>query len=469
MERCLIKAGWWRGSSGGLQSPSKTETGFVCSSGARICPTPAPDFKHLFLDYRLLIARRYLTSPRSVSLISRITAISVVGVAVGVASLVVVLSVLNGFFDFVRDMLVSYDPHIRITAVDERGFSDEQAVIDLIQDHPSIQSVAPYVEGKAMLLHDGSGDINKVVIVRGVVAETLSGSDGVVAGTTFGSFELDRVDGRPGIVIGRRLGERLLLAPGSSSIEASRIALLSAPALERMSSSVLSSSPIRQFEVRGLFQLESVFDESHVFVDLDEARRLFRMGRSVSGIDIRLDDLDDAEAVQAWIAGRVDTELFEVLTWYDLQRSLYDVMRLEKFGASLVLLLIVIVAAFNIVGSLTMIVIEKRRDVGALRAMGVSKRNIKRIFLSEGALIGVVGAGVGLILGLGLALAQQTWGLVHLPGAENFLIDPYPVVINWLDVAAIGVVALGLCVLAAWYPAVRAAHIEPADALRAQG
>jgi lipoprotein-releasing system permease protein len=155
-----------------------------------------------------------------------------------------------------------------------------------------------------------------------------------------------------------------------------------------------------------------------------------------------------------------------VQTWYDLQRSLYDVMRLEKWGASFVLALIIVVAAFNIVGSLTMIVIEKRRDLGALQAMGASRRDIRRIFLLEGALVGVIGSGVGLVLGLGLALAQQHFGLVPLAGAEAFIIDAYPVAVRWGDVALIVVVAVGLCAAASVYPAARASAVEPAQAVR---
>ena len=163
-----------------------------------------------------------------------------------------------------------------------------------------------------------------------------SGEDGVAASTTMGQFDVSRVDGRPGIVMGRRLGERLLLSPGGGSAEASRVALLSAPAIERMYTRVLQSSPFRQFEVRGLFQLEAVFDESHAFIDLGEAQRLFSMGRHVSGVELRLHDLDQAEAVKAWLQEELDETRFEAQTWYDLQKSLYDVMRLEKFGASLI-------------------------------------------------------------------------------------------------------------------------------------
>jgi lipoprotein-releasing system permease protein len=390
-------------------------------------------------------------------------------VALGVAALIVVLSVLNGFFEFVRDMLISYDPHVRIVSVEERGFEPDDSLLAAVAAWPGVVSVSPYVEGKAMLLHEGRADVNKVVIVRGVDRSSLDTHSGVVAATTYGAFDVDRVDGRPGIVLGRRLGERLLLSPGGGSAPPSRVALLSAPAIERMYTRVLSSSPIRQFEVRGLFQLETVFDESHAFVGLKEAQALFRMGQTVSGIDVRLSRLDDTAAYREWLTGRVDEERFAVLTWYDLHKSLYDVMQLEKWGASIVLLLIVIVAAFNIIGSLTMIVIEKQGDVGALRAIGVSARNIRRIFLTEGALIGFVGAGAGLLIGVAVSWVQMRFGLVSLPGSESFLIDAYPVSIRPLDLAVVTGSALLLCILAAWYPAHRAASIDPAKALRMDG
>ena len=157
---------------------------------------------------------------------------------------------------------------------------------------------------------------------------------------------------------------------------------------------------------------------------------------------------------------------FEVLTWYDLQKALYDVMRLEKWGASLILALIIIVAAFNIVGSLTMVVIEKRRDLGVLQAMGVSRRNVRRIFLLEGLFIGGIGSGFGLVLGLALCFLQKEFALVPLASAESFIIDAYPVSVELFDIAVIVTIALTLCVLAALYPAARAASVQPAVAVR---
>jgi len=365
--------------------------------------------------------------------------------------------------------MVSFDPHIKIVSLEERGLASPDSIIGLATQNQHVLSASAFVEGKAMLLHQGAGDVNKVVLVRGVDAAFADEQDGVATATTLGSFSVDPVDGRPGIVLGRKLGERLLLSPAGGTAEASRVALLSAPAIEKMYTRVLQSSPFRQFEVRGLFQLEAVFDESHAFISIEEAQRLFSMNGKVSGVELRLHDLDQAEEVREWLSGRLDTSKFQILTWYDLQKPLYDVMRLEKFGASLVLLLIVLVAVFNIVGSLTMIVIEKRRDIGALRSMGVSQKDIRQIFIAVGLLIGAVGAGCGVGLGLLISWVQQQYQLVPLPNADSFLISAYPVAISGWDVFAVGSVALLMCVGAAIYPATRAAAIEPAEAIKMDG
>ncbi len=424
-------------------------------------------------------------SRKQVTLISIITGISIAGVALGVAALIVVLSVMNGFYDIVRELLVSLDPHVRIVSAEGRGIAaletrveqaaalpqaeerplaGAEALMDLALAIPHVEHAAAYVEGKALLVHEGNGEANVVVIVRGVDPATLQGVSDVVGQTGYGSFSLERRDGQAGLVMGMNLGQRLALAPGSGS--GSHVALLSAPAIERMLTMVFGVPHLSRFEVRGFYQLEGTYDNTHVFIGLEEAQRLFRMDDTVSGVELRLDDLNHAGAVKAALEQHLDPARFTVHTWYDLQKSLYDVMRLEKWGASIILILICIVAAFNIIGSLTMVVIEKRRDIGVLQALGVSRRNIRRIFLLEGVLIGVLGAGVGSVIGLSLSLMQQYFELVPLLGAESFLIDAYPISIRLFDLAVIGTVSFALCVLASLYPAARAAAIEPAHAVQ---
>lgn len=418
------------------------------------------------MDYRLQIARRYLIGRKEVSLISVITGISMVGVILGVASLIIVLSVMNGFYDLVRDLMVAIDPHVRVTSVDERGIADADSLARIALEVPHVESAAAYVEGKALLVHDGTADANQVVVVRGVDPERLR-TNQIVQQMGFGSFDVSTKDGAAGMVVNARLAQQAGLLPESDVRAGSTVGLLSAPALERTVTQLLGGPPIRRFEVRGLYEMQqAAAGQNQVFTGFDEAQRLFRMQGRASGVELRLDEIEQAGAVQERLQARLDADAFVVQTWYDLKRSLYDVMQLEKWGASAILMLIVLVAAFNIVGSLTMVVIQKRRDVGVLQAMGVSRRNIRAIFLAEGLLIGGVGTGIGLIVGLGLALIQKYFQLVPMAQAESFLIDAYPVSVHWADVVLVTAIALGLCVLASLYPAARAAAIEPAQAVQ---
>ena len=417
------------------------------------------------MDYRLQIARRYLASRKEVSLISIITGISTVGVTLGVAALIVVLSVMNGFYELVRDLMVSIDPHVRITSTGERGVANVDSLVRVALDVPQVEQASAYVEGKALLMHDGSTEADQVIVVRGVDPEQLSGNQ-IVQQMGLGNFDVTNRDGAAGLVVSMRMARRLGLLPASEVRTGSTVGLLSAPLLERTVTQLFGSPPIRRFEVRGLYELQAGFDQNHVFTSLDEAQRLFRMPNRVTGVELRLDNLQAARSVKQSLQARLDTEAFAVQTWYDLKKSLYDVMQLEKWGASAILMLIVLVAAFNIVGSLTMVVIQKRRDVGVLQAMGVSRKNIRTIFLAEGLLIGVLGTGLGLILGLGLALLQKYFEVVPMAQAESFLIDAYPVSIHWADVLLVAAIALGLCMLASLYPAARAAAIEPAQAVQ---
>lgn len=424
------------------------------------------------MDYRYFIAKRYLATRKQVSYISIITGISVAGVAIGVFLLIIVLSVMNGFSDVVRGLLVGLDPHIRIVHAEERGFRDADSLKQLVLDVPGVMDASSYVQGKALLVHEGTSDMNRVVIVRGVDAEQARKVSRVVDQTVVGEFDLARRAGKPGMVIGMKLGQDLSLFPASDyeqspvNTEASSVQLLSGPGMERMLTNVFATAPMSAYEIRGLYEMEPIYDETHVFVSVQEAQRLFRMQGEVSGIELRLDDIDRAAALKQEIIAHLNDDTFEVLTWYDLQKSLYDVMKLEKWGASLILVLIVVVAAFNIIGSLTMVVIEKRHDIGVLAAMGVSRKNIRRIFLLEGALIGVIGTGIGLVLGLGISLLQKYTGLVPLAGADSFILDAYPITIQPFDVSLIAIVAMGLCILAAIYPAARAAAIDPARAVQ---
>lgn len=403
-----------------------------------------------------LIASRYLFSRKHISLISVLTTISIAGITIGTALLIIILSVFNGFFDLIKGLLLSYDPDIRIEAAEERLFTPDAEFTELLEGIPEIRLFSPYLEGKALLAHRGRTD--KVVVVRGVDPSTYFQLIDMDQALVEGDTDLSVRQGRPGIIVGNQLTGQLGIGPGD------RIALLSAEAIQR-SVTQFSGPRFYTFEVRGSFFLREVFEGSVVFVDLVAAQRMYNIRNQVSGFDLRLHQIEDADSVRDQLQAQLG-DGFIVSTWYDLQKPLYDIMNIEKWSAYFILMLIVGVAVLNIVGSLTMIVIQKSRDIGVLMSFGYSPRQIRNIFLRQGLLIGLIGCGIGGALGLAVSWAQQTWGLVQLAGAESFIISAYPVAINPVDVSIVLVGSMLLCLAASWYPAKRAASLIPSEVLR---
>lgn len=415
----------------------------------------------------LYIARRYLFSRRQVTLISLLTGLSVAGVALGVAALIVVLSVMNGFYSFARDLLVSLDPHVRIEAEGPMRASASDTILTITRGLPAVAAASRYAEGKALLsVASAFEQTHQIVMVRGVEAEARDGLGMGARAGFLGDFSLgrDSLTGRPGLVMGANLARRLGATVAFQQFEGSLVSLLSARALEQALAAPLMPPQRVPFMVRGLVETASVYDEPYVFVGLDEARRLFGMRDALSGIEIRLHELERADEVQRLLQKQLPG--YRVSTWYDLHRALYDVMRLEKWGASLILFFIIVVAAFNLVGSLQMVVLEKRRDIGVLAAMGLSASRIRKLFVLEGALIGFIGTSVGVFMGVSLALAQAKYGLVPLGGGPDaFLLQYYPSELRLSDVFAVASAAFGLCIVASLYPAHRASRIPPAQAV----
>jgi lipoprotein-releasing system permease protein len=400
------------------------------------------------------IARRYLFSRKHISLISTLTFISITGITIGTALLIVVLSVFNGFFDVIKSFLLSYDPDIRIEASGMKTFAQNEQIMEQIESLPEVRIISPYVEGKALFALDGVQ--NEVVEVKGVQRDVFFQLVDIEESVTTGVFDISVRDRTPGIIVHEDLKNKLRLEVGDD------IALLSAAGMKNALTQITVPQTYR-FDVRGAYFLQQIAGGQKVFVDIEAAKRLFRARNEITGIDIKLHDNEDAEEVKEELTAMLGLD-YEISTWYDLQKPLYDVMYLEKWGSFVVLILIVIVAVLNIIGSLTMIVIQKQRDIGILMSMGYSKKGIKTIFRKQGLYIGLIGCGIGGALGLLLSWAQMKFGMVKLSSA--FIIDAYPVQISPIDVSIILAASLLLCVLASWYPAHRAAQVQPADAVR---
>lgn len=400
------------------------------------------------------ISRRYLFSGKDISLISVLTYLSITGVTIGTALLIVVLSVFNGFYDVIRGILLSQDPDIRIEHATERTFLIDEDLENNIRQVSGVMELTPFLTGKSMLAF--RDERNEVVSVRGIEANSFLRINDLEDHIRIGRFDFSVQDERPGLVMSERIKNRHRIDIDDE------IALLSATGMRRALTQ-FSAPRINRFSVRGTYSMQQIADNEQVYIDLVAAQRLFNARNRISGYDLRLADTDAAESVKLNLERVLGPE-YKISTWYDLQKPLYDVMYLEKWGSYFILMIIVLVAVLNIVGSLTMIVIQKQRDIGILISMGMSKSDIKKIFRSQGLYIGLIGCGFGGAIGLLLTWLQYEYGLLKLSSA--FIIDAYPVSVNTFDIGIILFGSMFLCLAASWYPSIRASKVQPADAIR---
>lgn len=410
------------------------------------------------------IARRYLFAKKQVSLQSALSYISISGITIGAALLISVLSIFNGFFSVIQGFLLGYDPEIRVESVGGPILEWNQEVEDYFEAHSQVSAYTPYVEGMALMRVQKQNGLqpyeNKVVQLKGIDFTTNASEQSLEVPISQGNRSLERKQGQPGLLIPEYLRAELQLEVGDE------IVLLSARHMRRALTQI-SMPRTMIFEVRGVYQLPYVSSPPPILMDIEAAHRLFVTRNKISGIDLSLRQLEDADQVKVELesqrAGLFGEEV-QIKTWYDLQKPLYDVMYLEKWGAFLVLMIIILVAALNILGSLSMIVIQKKRDIGILRAMGMTSGNIQGIFIQQGFIIGTIGAILGGGIGLLFSFLQDQYGLLKLSSA--FIIDAYPVDIQALDVVLIMLGTLALSLLASWLPAKRASELEPARVIR---
>lgn len=400
------------------------------------------------------IARRYLFSGQRITLLSVLTWLSIAGVTVGTALLIAILSVFNGFYDVIHGMLQAQDPDIRVEHTSGQTIRVSAEWFDPLTELDGVHHVTPYLSGKSMLTR-GEGP-REVVSVRGVDPGSFLEVNPVDDYLESGEIDLTVKDGRPGVLISRSLQRRYRLREGEELV------LLSAAGMRRALTQ-FSAPRTARFQVRGVFNIPEITPGDQILIDMEAAQRLFGARDQISGVDLSLIDPDQAETIRERMEALLGEE-WTVQTWYDLQRPLYDVMELEKWGSYFILMIIVLVAVLNIVGSLTMLVLQKKRDIGILRTMGMTSAQIGRIFRMQGIMIGGIGSVFGGGLGLLLVTLQDRFGLIKL--SSSFILDAYPVALKWSDVGLVLGGSLLLCLAASWYPSHRASGIDPADAVR---
>ena len=383
-----------------------------------------------------------------------ISFISVVGVTIGVAALVIVLSVFNGFGGLVTSILVNFDPHVRVEFPEKAAAPTYEPVLKYTRTRSELQGISVFAVGKAVVV---SRNLNRVINVKGVEADKIGTVSGLGERIVLGSLDFTGPK-RNGIVLGMALADRLGTVVGDTvsvvSLAGSETALLQ-----------LGQPLIRRFQVIAIYESNNKdYDSYYAFVSLPAAQSLLEMGSAVSGVEIRLRSINESDRFKSLLLKEFG-DRFRVLTWYDLHRDLYSVMTIERWMAYIILSLIIGVASFNLLGSLTMSVLEKTRDVGILKTMGATNRSIIKIFMFEGILVGVVGSVLGLLLGLLVVWLQSQYHLFPLDPSV-YIIPAIPVEVHVIDLITIAVTAIALCSLAALYPAKRAASFIPVEAIR---
>lgn len=400
-----------------------------------------------------LISSRYLRSKRRLSFITLISLLASGGVFVGVAALTIVLSVMNGFEDQVQRRIAGTNAHVAVLSADDRPIAWSDSLAGAIRSAAPGSGIAPFVFGKVMVASRRGVD---GMVLKGVDPAREPQVTDILAHLTPSHTPLDGGD-LPGIGLGEELAARLRVTLGD-------VILISLPAEEP--GGIFGESPrVKRLRVSSIFRSGLYeYDSSFGIVRIETAQEFFRLRGDVTGIELRLPDMFGAREAARAIEERVGP-LFRVTNWIDLNRNLFAWMKIEKAVMFTILILIVLVAAVNIVSSLVMLVMEKRRDIGVLRAMGVTPRGIMRIFLLQGTLVGLAGTALGLLTGWAVSYALGRFELLHLPG-EIYFIDTLPVKIEWTDFAFVAAAATALCFIASLYPAWRAARLAPVESIR---
>jgi lipoprotein-releasing system permease protein len=411
----------------------------------------------------LSIAWRYLRSRRGSRLLSFISVIAVAGVAVGVSALIVIIGVMNGLQTDLREKILVGSPDVRVLTYGEAlRMENWREAMEQVRAIPGVEDVAPFVLSQG-LASNGKGHVEAVTVV-GLVAGD-SGSSQVTTIRDFatdGEFTFRTTDSTSrGVVVGELLADRLGAYPGM------RLTIVTSTG---GSVSPLFGGLVPRFfdyEVAGVFATRMYeYDNSYVYAELSVAQEFAGLDTAVTGLEVRTADRWSAPAV----AARIDSTLgfpYRTVDWQQQNSSLFRALKLEKLGMAVILGLIIMVAAFNIVSTLTMVVRDKTREIGILKAMGMRADSIRRIFLLQGLFIGAAGTAIGLALGVGVGVALERGKLIALDPSVYF-IDHLPVRLEYYDIVLIVAMSIAVAVLATLHPAATAARLYPIEAIRSE-
>ncbi|QAZ66337.1 lipoprotein-releasing ABC transporter permease subunit [Solidesulfovibrio carbinolicus] len=407
------------------------------------------------MSFELFVARRYLTARQKQAFISVISLISVLGVGLGVASLIVVVGVMHGFSTELRDKILGINAHM-VAAVAGGAMHDYRELMGKAEAVPGVLGATPFVYTEVML---SSARGVKGVVLRGVDPASAGKVLALPKEMIVGSLDDLEIPGPfPGIVLGRELADRLGLIVGET------VNLMSPAGKE---SAAGFSPKVKTFVLRGLFKSGMYeYDSTLAYVTIPAAQELLGFKRDIAtGLELKVADVDAVDALAPKVRAALGGPPLFVRTWIDMNGNLFKALHLEKTAMFVILVMIVVVGCFSIITTLIMLVMEKTRDIAILMSMGATPAAIRKIFMLQGIIIGVVGTALGYALGLGVALALEKYQFIKIPG-DVYPMDHLPVRLDWSDMVIIGVTALALCFLATMYPARQAARLSPVEALR---
>ena len=394
------------------------------------------------MNFSFFIAKRYFTTNKSSSFVHIISWVSLFGVAIGTAALILVLSVFNGFEDLVLSMYNSFDPHLKITSAEGKTFNPEQARNRLLTVE-EIENTAFVLEEKVLLKYQ---EKEYIATAKGVSEEylQLTNFDSLlVDGEYINNFESNNV-----AVVGRGVAYYLSMSIGTMFEQLqvfvpnrnSKTLLNPATAFEQ--SSVL---PV------GIFGVQAEVDAAYIITPLLFVQQLANRNNEVSAIEIKLKDEGQMIALQEKLQTALGDK-YTIRNRLQQQDFLYKILNTEKLAVFLILTFIMIIATFNIIGSLSMLMLDKKKDIATLRSLGCRVQDIQSLFFKKSMLTILLGAGIGLLIGLGIAFLQQTFGFVSM-GGGSFVVNTYPVAIKLMDVLLVSATVITIGVLASWYPA----------------
>lgn len=407
------------------------------------------------------IARRYLFARKSSNAINVIIWISITGIALCTAALIIVLSIFNGLSGFIESLFAAFDPDIKIVAAEGRWLPENEDVYADLLAHPDVAALTRTVEGKVGLNYV---DQHAIGVLKGVESDFVDVSPlDSIAYLYEGSFDLEKKNGVHQVVMGSLIGSQVI---ADRYDENRPIELIYIPQGSNVSlgnfTQLMRRAPIFP---AGYFAVQKEYDEKYVIADFAFVREFLDVPDQISAYELRINDLNRVEAVKRSLEEMLP-DGYKVLSWYEQHSSLYQVMKNEKFVSYLIVTLMLALVAVNIVGSLSMIVLEKKRDIAVLKSMGATQGLIRNVFLAEGLFVGGIGVGIGMSIAFVFGLLQHYFGLIKLQGGASFKVQAFPIHMQVEDFLLVFATVVALTILASLHPSRKASQVAVVQGLR---